>query len=135
MNRWFIYGVLGMILSANVVIAGEQVTVQGEVIDSTCYFTHNEKGRGHKKCAQTCLRKGIPAALLTDDQKVLLLLPSHDNESAFDDVKKLAAERVEIKGERIEKGGATAIIVDSVKELKGAAPKVESKESGGEHKH
>lgn len=134
MNRWLMFGLIGIVFGASAVVAGEQVAVQGEVIDSTCYFSHNEKGKGHKKCAQTCLRKGIPAALLTDDQKVLLLLPSHDNEAAFDDVKKLAAERVEIKGERIEKGGVAAIIVDSVKELKGMT-KEKTTEEHSEPKH
>lgn len=134
MNRWFVLSIIGIVFCANAAVAGEQVTVQGEVIDSTCYFSHGEKGKGHKKCAVMCLKKGVPSALLTDDQKVFLLLPSHDNESAYDEVKKLAAERVEIKGEKVEKGGTTAIIVDSVKELKGSA-KEEAKEEHEEHKH
>ena len=36
--------------------AQEQVTVQGEILDLTCYLSKGSKGERHKTCAKTCAK-------------------------------------------------------------------------------
>lgn len=114
-------------------LAGEKVTLQGEVLDSACYIAHGEKGKGHEKCAKMCLRKGAPAALLTDDGKVLLLIAKHGEEGLYKEMEKLAAQRIEVTGEKFEKGGMVAVELDTIKGLNVSNPPAEEKHSGGEH--
>jgi len=57
---------------------GEQVTIQGELIDTAC-FTASEgdaKGAEHAECAQKCMASGIPAGILPEgkDAKELMFL-------------------------------------------------------------
>ncbi|MBI2889604.1 MAG: hypothetical protein HYY13_02355 [Nitrospirae bacterium] len=110
---------------AGTALAGEKVTLQGEVLDSACYLAEGEKGKAHEKCAQMCLKKGVPAALLTDDGKVLLLTAKHGSEALYDELKKLAAQRIEITGERIEKGGMAAIQLETIKGINVSSPSSE----------
>jgi hypothetical protein len=39
-------------------------SVSGEVVDLACYMAHPSSGAGagHRKCADTCLKKGMPMA-------------------------------------------------------------------------
>ena len=38
----------------------ELQTVSGEVVDLSCYLEHKAKGPGHRKCAISCAKKGLP---------------------------------------------------------------------------
>jgi hypothetical protein len=84
-------------------LATEQI--DGEILDLACYIPKRAKGPAHQKCAQTCAEHGMPLGLLTDDDVVYLLYPRHGQESAFDDVKKLAGRRAHLTGEASERGG------------------------------
>ena len=91
--------------------AGE--SVKGEVLDLSCYLTHDAKGEKHRKCAKGCLEKGLPMGVLAENGKVYLLLENHDNADAYATAKKHAAEQVEVKGKIIDKGGLQAVVVES----------------------
>lgn len=95
--------------------AAESVT--GEVVDMACYMVHPETGhgQGHKKCAETCAKKGIPIGILTADKQVFLLLEDHDNPKPYAQLKDKAAETVTIEGNKVAQGGTTAIQVESIK--------------------
>src|SRR6266571_4351107 len=60
-------------------------SVTGEVVDLACYMVHPQSsvGAGHKKCAEVCLKKGLPAGLLTADKQLYLLLEDHDNSKPY----------------------------------------------------
>lgn len=90
------------------------VTVKGEVIDTACYLDHGARGAKHKQCALNCLASGVAPSLLTDDGKLYLLLPPHGPHDAYDKVKRMAAETVTVRGEKLSKQGLTAIVVESV---------------------
>ncbi|MBI2061885.1 MAG: hypothetical protein HYT87_19270 [Nitrospirae bacterium] len=125
-------------MSAGLALAGEKVTLQGEVLDSACYIAHGEKGKAHEKCAKMCLRKGAPAALLTDDQKVILLITKHGGEALYEELRKLGGERIEAVGEKFDKGGMVALELESIKSLQSASPAKEKHEEsghGGGHMH
>jgi len=92
-------------------------TVTGEVVDLACYMVHPEssKGSGHKKCAETCAKKGLPIGILTDDKQVYLLLEDHDNPKPYAQAKDKAAEKITVEGEKVAQGGLQGIVVESVK--------------------
>lgn len=100
--------------------AADVVTLEGEVLDLSCYLAHPETGRGkeHKKCAKMCLvEKKVSAGLLTADGSVYLLVEDHDHEKAFKPVRDLAAEQVRVTGRKVSKGGVQGILVQKVEKL------------------
>ena len=90
-------------------------TLKGEVLDMSCYMGHGAKGAGHKMCAQMCLKKGLPAGLLTSNGQVYLLVEDHDKADAYSTVIKHAADQVTVTGKVANKNGVQALIVEDVK--------------------
>ena len=92
-------------------------TLTGEVIDMACYLPHPEMGHGasHKKCADTCIKKGLPMGLLTSDKQVYLLLEDHENPKAYAQLKEKAAERVTVEGEKVTRGGVQGLVAETLK--------------------
>lgn len=94
--------------------AGPEVTVKGEVLDLACYLAHEAKGPEHQKCALKCAEMGQPIGLLTGDGKVYLLVADHADQSAFEQAKKLAGEKVTIVGPVAGRAGMEALTVHKV---------------------
>src|SRR5216110_1445278 len=92
--------------------AGDKVT--GEVIDMSCYLHHPETstGAGHRKCAETCAKKGLPMGLLTSDKQVFLLLEDHDNPKAYAAALAKAAQQATVEGDKVNVGGVQGLIVE-----------------------
>jgi hypothetical protein len=94
-------------------------TLSGEIVDLACYMPHPEPGHGsgpgHRKCADTCLKKGLPMGLVTDDQQVWLLLEDHQNPKPYATLKDKAAEHVTIEGTKTPRGGVNGFVVETVK--------------------
>ncbi|MFN8543272.1 MAG: hypothetical protein U0807_03590 [Candidatus Binatia bacterium] len=112
--------VLGIVTATVLVIpgAGQAMdTLSGEVIDMACYLPHPETGRGpsHRKCADTCAKKGIPIGILTDDGQVYLLLEDHESPKAYAQLKDKAAEKVSVEGEKVTRGGVQGFVVETLK--------------------
>jgi len=111
--------VRALILGLGLLFAGtawaENVT--GEVIDLSCYLHHPATSRGatHRKCAETCAKKGLPMGLLTDDGSVVLLLEDHGNPKAYTDAIGKAADTITVDGDKVTQGGMTGIVVEAVK--------------------
>jgi hypothetical protein len=106
-----------MLLAASAVAwAGDKVT--GEVVDMSCYLHHPDSstGNSHKKCAETCAKKGLPMGLLTGDKQVFLLLEDHDNPKAYAAALAKAAQQATVEGDKVSVGGVQALIVESVAE-------------------
>lgn len=91
--------------------------VTGEVVDMSCYLGHPETGRGpgHKKCAETCAKKGLPMGILAEDQTVWLLLEDHDNPKAYATALEGAAKTITVEGRKATVGGVNGIVVEGVK--------------------
>ena len=108
-------GMLGVVSAGRVARAADTVT--GEVVDLTCYMGHPETGHGagHRKCAETCAKKGLPMGILTEDKQVFLLLQDHDNPKAYADALSKPAETVTVEGNKVTQGGLTGIVVETVK--------------------
>jgi hypothetical protein len=94
--------------------AQSKETIKGEVLDMSCYVAKDAKGQGHKKCAQACLDKGLPAGILGEDGKVYLLVEDHSASDAYNTAIKHAAEAVEITGTVVNKNGVNSLVVEKV---------------------
>ena len=93
------------------------VTLTGEVVDLACYMPHpaTSHGNGHRKCADTCLKKGMPMGLVTADKQVYLLLEDHDNPKPYGQLKEKAAETVSVEGTKVSEGGVQGFVVETLK--------------------
>jgi len=95
----------------------ESITVQGEVLDLSCYIAHEAKGESHLKCAQGCLKSGQPMGLLAKDGTVYLLYASHKDAAPYEETKAHAGKMVEIEGKSAARAGMKGVEVNSVKAL------------------
>ena len=107
----------GALLAWAVTPAFAADSVTGEVVDLACYMVHPQSsvGSGHKKCAEVCLKKGLPAGLLTADKQLYLLLEDHDNPKAYASIKEKAAEKITVEGQKVTQNGLQGIVVETVK--------------------
>src|SRR5579875_2573667 len=103
----------GLLAAGSVGWAADSVT--GEVVDLACYLPHGSKGASHRKCADTCAKKGMPLGLLTDDNQLYLVLEDHENPKAYAQVKEKAAEKITIEGQKVTRDGMNAIVAEAVK--------------------
>jgi hypothetical protein len=103
------------LLGAGVPAAAESIT--GEVVDLACYIPHpaTGRGRGHRKCAEACLKKGMPAGILTEDKQLFLLLEDHDNPKPYESLKSRAAETVTVEGTKVSEAGLQGFVVRDVR--------------------
>jgi hypothetical protein len=96
---------------------GKEITVEGELVDMSCYMAHEGKGPKHAECAKMCVMGGAPLGLLAKDGTVYLLVDDHSSAKAkkpYADAKKLVAEKVKLSGDLHERGGLKTIVVETV---------------------
>lgn len=103
------------VLSVSASGQAKTMTVKGEVLDMSCYMSKGAKGAGHRQCAEMCLKKGLPAGLLTSNGQVYLLVEDHDKADAYNTVIKHAADQVQVTGTYANKNGVQALVVEDVK--------------------
>lgn len=99
------------LIATSAAVAQDDIAVQGEILDLTCYLHKGSKGRRHRACAEMCAEKGLPIGVLTDKDEVFLLIEDHDNPGPYAAAVKLAGQDAAIKGKKYAKGGVTAIMV------------------------
>jgi hypothetical protein len=56
-------------------VKGKAETVQGEVVDVSCYLQLGKTGPKHADCGGKCVRNGQPIGLLTSDKQLYLVIP------------------------------------------------------------
>ena len=101
---------LGLGMFARAEDKKEEVTIKGEVVDMACWLEEGKMGPEHAKCAKGCVGGGTPAGIVTDDGAVyLVVVHGKDGKSPLSHV----AERVEVKGHVVERGGIKGIIATS----------------------
>jgi hypothetical protein len=113
-QRWSIALAGAVVLAAApMAAAGEKIT--GEVVDMSCYLHHPETSTGasHRKCAETCAKKGLPMGLLTSDKQVFLLLEDHENPKAYAAALAKAAQQATVEGDKVNVGGVQGIVVEA----------------------
>lgn len=65
------------LLFAGAALAAAPVTVEGTLVDSACYLKDGAATNDHgpmKSCGTMCLKGGTPAAVLTKDKKLHLIV-------------------------------------------------------------
>lgn len=94
---------------------GTEKTFVGHVVDVACYVSHGEIGEGHRECAATCAKAGIPLAIL-DQQTGTLYLPLAKNhhESANKELLAYVERDVRVTGTVTEKDGMKTITIASI---------------------
>ncbi len=108
-------GILFFSFASFIAQKDEIKTITGEILDMKCYMSSGAHGDGHKDCAASCVKRGAPMGILTDEDKVYLLIEDGKKSEAYEEAKKHAGEKVAITGTVTEKGGVQAIIVSEVK--------------------
>ena len=98
--------------------AGKPVTLVGEVIDMYCYMSHPAEGQGpgHAKCAQACMRNGLPIGFLSDG-KVYLIIGGKDHANAKDLVVDFAGKQSRLTGTLISHDGVNALEIDKIENV------------------
>lgn len=101
----------------------EEGSIEGQVVDVSCFLAQGLKGEAHRQCAEICANDlNIPLNILDDDGSLWQLvdddMPGHDQNPT---VVQYAEQRVRVTGTLIEKGGNKAIIVKDVALLEGNA--------------
>jgi hypothetical protein len=76
---------------------GTEITVTGEVLDMACYIADNLSGPEHAECAKTCIRKGLPVGIKSQDDGRVYLLVGNNN-SLNDQLADYAAKTITVKG-------------------------------------
>ena len=64
--------VTGVVTTVWAQAKAEEKTLEGELIDLSCYSKNAAKGDKHASCGEKCMKNGIPAGILSDG-KVLTL--------------------------------------------------------------
>lgn len=97
----------------------KEVTMVGEVLDLYCYMQHPADGQGmdHAKCAQNCIRKGLPIGFLSDGKVYLIIGQGH--ESAKDLVVDYAGTQSKLTGTLIDHDGVKAIELSKIEKVNG----------------
>ena len=109
--------------SATAVASTEEGSIEGQVVDVSCYLAQGLKGDAHRQCAEICANQlGIPLNVLDDEGNLWHLvdddMPGHDQNPT---VVQYAEQRVRATGTLIDKGANKAIIVKDVALLEGTA--------------
>lgn len=90
----------------------KQARLIGEVVDLTCYLSHEGKGEKHAQCALDCIKKGNPVAILSNG--VLYAVISSDHEPPNAKLAPFAGKQVVVTGEQSEKNGLHFVDMDSI---------------------
>jgi hypothetical protein len=114
----WICGFVVMLAAAAPSSAADDVKLEGEVVDLACFLPRGEKGRGpdHQECAEMCAEGGQPLGLLVEGGDVYLLVEDHAKPAPYGDAKELAGKDAKIGGQKVSRGGMTAIVVHEAKE-------------------
>ncbi len=97
--------------------AAASKTINGEIVDLSCYLGSSMKGAAHKECAATCINNGGPMGLLTSKGMLYVLTMNHENPDAFNSAKKHAGDMVKVTGSTSMKNAMRALQVNGVEAI------------------
>ncbi|MCL5267375.1 MAG: hypothetical protein M1469_04635 [Bacteroidetes bacterium] len=91
-------------------------TIQGEVVDLSCYLTAGQHGAKHAECARMCINSGLPVGILTKTGRVYLAI-GPNREPANHLLVPYVAKQVKVIGQVNERGGIEVVSVQKVEPL------------------
>ena len=98
---------VALFAGAGVVLAGEDWSGSGEIVELSCYESRKASGPDHAACAKTCLNKGEKMGLLQPDGTVVKLVKG-DNEAPYETLIELAGMQAKVTGS--ESGGVVTVL-------------------------
>lgn len=98
--------------------AQEKATVQGEIVDLTCYMVAEGGGSEYESCAQLgSRRKAISIGVVTDRGELLLLVNQSADWGPYEAAQRLTGAHAELTGRTVRKSGVSTLIVESAEGL------------------
>ncbi|MBT4613378.1 MAG: hypothetical protein HOM68_18650 [Gemmatimonadetes bacterium] len=94
-----------------------KVTMEGEIIDISCYLRHAATGQQHVKCALFCAEQGMPFGFLEKESKTVYLLLPDGHESPLEGFKEHIGLQVKVTGSLTHGRGLTGLQIDDVETL------------------
>jgi hypothetical protein len=92
--------------------------LRGEVVEAGCFVIGGRKGESHRHCALTCARAGEPLGVLDDETKLLYLVVQDLSDAPEQNpLLPYVAQKVEVRGITLERGGINGVIVRTVKAI------------------
>jgi hypothetical protein len=88
-------------------------TLEGELVDLSCYLDHGARGERHKACGTSCALKGLPIGLLDKDNKITIVVGVHDKPMNTELANKMGTT-VRLTGKVVSRDGMQMIEVSSV---------------------
>lgn len=96
---------------------GEDMTLEGEILDLACYIPHGARGADHADCAEKCVKAGQPMGLMTDEGTVYVLYADHKDSAPFEKAMKHAGQTVKVTGSVAEMAGMKGLTVHGVEPM------------------
>lgn len=100
-----------------------ETVLRGEVVENGCFIIGGRKGEPHRHCALTCALAGESLGLLDDETKLLFVVVQ--DLTAGPEQNPLLpwiAQRVEVRGITMERGGVNGVLVRQVRPLNPPPP-------------
>jgi hypothetical protein len=101
--------------------AARAVTLEGEIIDPQCYFTHGGQGLSHRDCALMCARGGQSLAFLNRaGGRVYPIIAGRHGANPNDSLYAVVGYPVLVRGTLYEVRGQRALLVAHAERLSAA---------------
>ena len=97
--------------------AAPTVTLEGEIVDITCYLRHESSGPKHIKCATFCADQAMPFGFLVAGTGRLYLLLPDGHADPTKDLRQHFGQKVQVTGVLTEGNDLTGLQIDTVKAL------------------
>jgi hypothetical protein len=95
--------------------SGKPVAITGYVLDSACAFTKGLSKPITADCARACAKAGSPLVILADDGTIYWPIADTTPSSGQNDkLLPFAGQKVNAKGKVFQRGGSSAIVVESL---------------------
>ena len=94
-------------------VAGNEVTITGQVVDLNCNTTNGASGAGHKACAQACAKAGVPLGILSDGT-IYLPVSSKPGDPQNSKLEQYAEGKVKVTGTHRMVNGLHTIEIKTV---------------------
>mgnify|MGYP001463537299 CR=1 FL=1 len=92
--------------------------LRGEVVENGCFIIGGRRGPVHRGCALTCALAGENLGVLDDETKLLFVVVQDLTAGPQQNpLLPWVAQRVEVRGVTIERGGVNGVIVHQVRPL------------------
>lgn len=95
-------------------MAGNEMTITGQVIDLNCNTTNGASGASHKACAQACAKAGVPLGILASDGVIYVPVSSKPGDPQNSRLMDFAEAKVKVTGTHRFANGMHTIEIKTV---------------------